>query len=55
MTATDAGDSYNMGALGGQLNERILRTAPDLQIQQHLIGPPFTLKATSLVCRVMVA
>ena len=29
ITATDAGDSYNMGALGGQLNERILRTAPD--------------------------
>jgi iron complex outermembrane recepter protein len=29
ITATDAGDSYNMGALGGRLNERILRTAPD--------------------------
>ena len=27
MTATDAGDSYNMGALGGQLNERISPTA----------------------------
>lgn len=29
MTATDAGDSYNMAALGGLLNERILPTAPD--------------------------
>lgn len=27
LTATDAGDSYNMGALGGQLNERISPTA----------------------------
>ncbi|HYF69705.1 MAG TPA: TonB-dependent receptor [Ohtaekwangia sp.] len=27
VTATDAGDSYNMGALGGQLNERISPTA----------------------------
>ncbi|HEY3405438.1 MAG TPA: TonB-dependent receptor [Ohtaekwangia sp.] len=26
ITATDAGDSYNMGALGGQLNERISPT-----------------------------
>lgn len=26
MTATDAGDSYNLGALGGQLNERISPT-----------------------------
>ena len=29
MTATDAGDSYNVGALGGYLNEDILQTAPD--------------------------
>lgn len=27
LTATNAGDSYNMGALGGQLNERISPTA----------------------------
>ncbi len=53
MTATDAGDSYNMGALGGQLNERILRTAPDPANPAAPIGPAFMLKTTSLVCRVM--
>ncbi|HEX5171401.1 MAG TPA: TonB-dependent receptor, partial [Cyclobacteriaceae bacterium] len=29
VTATDAGDSYNMGALGAYLNEYVLQTAPD--------------------------
>src|SRR5690606_30085132 len=50
LTATDAGDSYNMAALGGQLNERISPTAAEwaptygqtfvLAMQGYLPGVP---------------